>query len=48
MHHRTRAPVRLESRAVEFGARKAESLPFSIPSHCALLQRIAKSLPEQL
>jgi malonate decarboxylase epsilon subunit len=36
------------SRAVELGARKAELLPVSVPSHCPLLQPIAKSLREQL
>ena len=36
------------SRAVELGARKAELLPVSVPSHCPLLQPIAKSLGEQL
>jgi malonate decarboxylase epsilon subunit len=36
------------SRAVELGARKAELLHVSVPSHCPLLQPIAKSLREQL
>jgi malonate decarboxylase epsilon subunit len=36
------------SRAVELGARKAELLHISVPSHCPLLQPIAKSLREQL
>jgi malonate decarboxylase epsilon subunit len=36
------------SRAVELGARKAELLHGSVPSHCPLLQPIAKSLREQL
>jgi malonate decarboxylase epsilon subunit len=44
----TRAALRLESRAVELGARKAELLHVSVPSHCPLLQPIAKSLREQL
>jgi malonate decarboxylase epsilon subunit len=35
-------------RAVELGARKAELLPVSVPSHCPLLQPIAQSLREQL
>ena len=42
------AALRLESRAVELGARKAELLHVSVPSHCPLLQPIAKSLREQL
>src|SRR5258707_14373238 len=48
MHDRTRAALRLESGAVELGARKAELLHVSVPSHCPLLQPIAKSLREQL
>jgi hypothetical protein len=48
MHDRTRAALRLESRAVELGARKAELLHVSVPSHCPLLQPIAKSLRGQL
>ena len=36
------------SRAVELGARKAELLHVTVPSHCPLLQPIAKSLREQL
>jgi malonate decarboxylase epsilon subunit len=36
------------SRAIELGARKAELLHVSVPSHCPLLQPIAKSLGEQL
>jgi malonate decarboxylase epsilon subunit len=36
------------SRAVELGARKAELLPVSVPSHCPLMQPIAQSLREQL
>jgi malonate decarboxylase epsilon subunit len=36
------------SRAIELGARKAELLHVSVPSHCPLLQPIAKSLREQL
>ena len=36
------------SRAVELGARKAELLHVSVPSHCPLLQPIANSLREQL
>jgi hypothetical protein len=48
VHGRTRAALRLESRAVELGARKAELLHVSVPSHCPLLQPIAKSLREQL
>ena len=35
-------------RAVELGARKAELLPVSVPSHCPLLQPIVQSLREQL
>jgi malonate decarboxylase epsilon subunit len=36
------------SRAIQLGARKAELLHVSVPSHCPLLQPIAKSLQEQL
>jgi malonate decarboxylase epsilon subunit len=36
------------SRALELGARKAELLHVSVPSHCPLLQPIARSLQEQL
>jgi len=35
-------------RAMELGARKAELLHVSVPSHCPLLQPIANSLREQL
>ena len=35
-------------RAVELGARKAELLPVSVPSHCPLLQPVAQSLRKQL
>jgi malonate decarboxylase epsilon subunit len=48
MHDRTLAALRLESRAVELGARKAELVHVSVPSHCPLMQPIAKSLLEQL
>jgi malonyl CoA-acyl carrier protein transacylase len=48
MHDRTRAALRLESRAVELGARKAELLHVSVPFHCPQLQPIAESLREQL
>jgi len=48
MHDRTRAALRLGSRAVAPGAHKAELLQVSVPSHCPLLQAIAKSLREQL
>jgi malonate decarboxylase epsilon subunit len=47
-HDGTRAALQLESRAVELGALKAELLHISVPSHCPLLQPIAKSLREQL
>jgi hypothetical protein len=44
MRDRTRVALRLESRAVELGARKAELLHVSVPSRRPLLQPIAKSL----
>jgi malonate decarboxylase epsilon subunit len=36
------------SRGVALGARKAELLDVSVPSHCPLMQPIAQSLQEQL
>ncbi|MGO8786845.1 MAG: malonate decarboxylase subunit epsilon [Terriglobia bacterium] len=44
----TSGMTRVLELAVEHGARKAEILPVSVPSHCPLLEPIAASLHEQM